>query len=209
MTRPLLPEPHERPHPATPPGQPRLDAAPARSQLAEPHGRRQFAELPGRPGPADPSDPAGLTQRANRPGLTEPRDRPGLTGPEDRVLLPEPPERPVSGPRRVPAFRSRRPAGDRYADKDVREYAAGQDSPLPSRGSGWTVISYLIAGIIAYGGIGWLVSRAVHSPVIFPVGMLFGLGVSLGLVIYRYGRSSSTQNQQVQETLREEPAGDR
>ncbi len=80
---------------------------------------------------------------------------------------------------------------------------------MPPRGAGWTVISYLIAGMIAYGGIGWLVSRAVHAPVIFPVGMLSGLGVSLGLVIYRYGRSSSTQNQHVQETRREEPAGDR
>ena len=111
--------------------------------------------------------------------------------------------------RQVPTFRSRRPVGDRYAGEPAGKDAAGQTSPLPSRGSGWTVISYLIAGIIAYGGIGWLVSRAVHSPVIFPVGMLFGLGVSLGLVIYRYGRSSSTQNQHAQETLREESAGDR
>jgi F0F1-type ATP synthase assembly protein I len=80
---------------------------------------------------------------------------------------------------------------------------------LPSRGSGWTVISYFIAGMLAYGGIGWLISRAVHETVIVPVGMLFGLGVSLGLVIYRYGRSSSTQNEHAQDTLREEPAGDR
>ena len=87
--------------------------------------------------------------------------------------------------------------------------ADGQASPLPSRGAGWTIISYLIAGMIAYGAIGWLVSRAVHETVIFPVGMLFGLGVSLGLVIYRYGRSSSTQNEHAKETLREEPAGDR
>ena len=109
----------------------------------------------------------------------------------------------------MPAFRSRRPVGDRYAGKSADKDADGQTSPLPSRGSGWTVISYLIAGIIAYGGIGWLVSRAVNAAVIFPVGMLFGLGISLGLVIYRYGRSSSTQNQHAKETLREEPSGDR
>ena len=200
MTQPLLPEPHERPHPATPPGHPRLAAAPGRSQLAEPHGPPQFAEVP---------DPPGLAKPEDRPGSTETQDRPGLTEPEGRVLLPEPPERPVPGMRQVPAFRSRRPVGDRYAGESADKDAGGQTSPLPSRGSGWTVISYLIAGIIAYGGIGWLVSRAVHSPVIFPVGMLFGLGVSLGLVIYRYGRSSSTQNQHAQETLREESAGDR
>jgi ATP synthase protein I len=203
VTQPLHPEPHERPHPATPPGQPRLAAVPGRSQLAEPPARRQFAEMPGSP------DPSGLAKPEDRPGLTEPQDRPGLTEPEDRVLLPEPPERPVSGPRQVPAFRSRRPAGNRYAGKSSDKDADGQTSPLPSRGSGWTIISYLIAGLLAYGGIGWLVSRAVHTAVIFPVGMLFGLGVSLGLVIYRYGRSSSTQNEHAKETAREEPAGDR
>ena len=203
MAQPPRPEPHERPHPATPPGGSRVAAAPGRSQLAQPHGRPQFAEVP------DPPGPSGLTKPEDHPGLTEPQDRPGLTEPGGRVLLPEPPERPVSGMRQVPPFRSRRPVGDRCAGESADNDADGQTSPLPSRGSGWTVISYLIAGIIAYGGIGWLVSRAVHSPVIFPVGMLFGLGVSLGLVIYRYGRSSSTQNQHAQETLREESAGDR
>ena len=203
MAQPPRPEPHERPHPATPPGGSRVAAAPGRSQLAQPHGRPQFAEVP------DPPGPSGLTKPEDHPGLTEPQDRPGLTEPGGRVLLPEPPERPVSGMRQVPPFRSRRPVGDRCAGESADKDADGQTSPLPSRGSGWTVISYLIAGIIAYGGIGWLVSRAVHSPVIFPVGMLFGLGVSLGLVIYRYGRSSSTQNQHAQETLREESAGDR
>jgi ATP synthase protein I len=203
VTRPVRPEPHERPHPATPPGRARLAAAPGRGQLVEPHGRPRFAEVP------DPPGPPGLTKPEDRPGLTELQDRPGPTEPEDRVLLPEPPERPASGMRQVPAFRSRRPAGDRYAGKSAGKDADGQTSPLPPRGSGWTVISYLIAGIIAYGGIGWLVGRAVHAAVIFPVGMLFGLGVSLGLVIYRYGRSSSTQNEHAKETRREEPAGDR
>ena len=207
MAQPLRPEPHQRPHPAPPPGGPGVAAAPGRGQLAESHGQLQFAEVPGPPGSS------GLTKPEDRPGLTEPQDRPGLTEPEGRVLLPEPPERRVSGMRQVPAFRGRRPVGDRYADRYGGESAGkgadGQISPLPARGAGWTVLSYLIAGMMAYGGIGWLVSRAVHTAVIFPVGMLFGLGISLGLVIYRYGRSSSTQNEHAQETLREEPSGDR
>jgi F0F1-type ATP synthase assembly protein I len=57
------------------------------------------------------------------------------------------------------------------------------------------VLSYLIAGMLAYGGIGWIVGRAVHSAVFFPVGMLLGLGISIGLVIHRYGRSSTAQNE--------------
>lgn len=62
------------------------------------------------------------------------------------------------------------------------------DIKLPPRGVGWTVLSYLLAGIAAYGAIGWLVGRAVHVALLFPVGMLVGLGISVGFVIYRYGR---------------------
>ena len=101
----------------------------------------------------------------------------------EQPLLPEPPDRSAvsTRPRQV----ARRPA------------AGGTKEPddLPPRGSGWTVLSYLIAGMLAYGGIGWLISRAVHSAVIFPVGMLVGLGISIGLVIHRYGRSSTAKNE--------------
>ena len=117
----------------------------------------------------------------------------------DRQLLQEPPARPATRLRQPVKFGRRRAAAA----------AAGQDVPLPPRGAGYTVLSYLISGIIAYGGIGWLVSRAVHEPAIFPVGMLVGLALSLGLVIYRYGRSSSTPNDHVPGTSREELTGDR
>ena len=52
---------------------------------------------------------------------------------------------------------------------------------------GWTVFSYLLSGMAAYGAIGWLIGRAVHVPLLFPVGMLAGLGISIGFIIYRYG----------------------
>jgi ATP synthase protein I len=58
---------------------------------------------------------------------------------------------------------------------------------------GWTVVSYLLAGMAAYGGIGWLIGRAVHVPVLFPVGMLVGLGISLGYIIYRFGRQQAAE----------------
>jgi ATP synthase protein I len=56
--------------------------------------------------------------------------------------------------------------------------------------TGWNVFSYLIAGMAAYGGIGWLVGRAVHVALLFPIGMMVGLAVSVGWVIYRYGMSA-------------------
>jgi len=59
---------------------------------------------------------------------------------------------------------------------------------------GWTVFSYLLSGMAAYGAIGWLIGRAVHVPVLFPVGMLVGLAISIGFIIYRYGvQAANTQ----------------
>ena len=54
--------------------------------------------------------------------------------------------------------------------------------------TGWTVFSYLLAGMAAYGIIGWLIGRAVHVPLLFPLGMLLGLGISIGYIIHRFGR---------------------
>ncbi len=55
---------------------------------------------------------------------------------------------------------------------------------------GWTVLSYLLSGMAAYGGIGWLAGRAVHVEMLFPIGMLIGLAIAIAFVIWRYGRSS-------------------
>jgi ATP synthase protein I len=52
---------------------------------------------------------------------------------------------------------------------------------------GWTVFGYLISGMVAYGIIGWLIGRAVHVELLFPIGMLVGLAISIGFIIYRYG----------------------
>ena len=63
----------------------------------------------------------------------------------------------------------------------------------PARGdggqnAGMTVFSYLLAGMLAYGGLGWLVAHWTGISLIFPLGMLFGLALTIWLVIYRYGR---------------------
>jgi F0F1-type ATP synthase assembly protein I len=52
---------------------------------------------------------------------------------------------------------------------------------------GWTVSGYLVSGMLAYGLIGWLIGRAVHVSLLLPVGMLVGLAISIGFIIYRYG----------------------
>jgi ATP synthase protein I len=67
-----------------------------------------------------------------------------------------------------------------------RQRAAAQGRALGLE-TGWTVFSYLLAGMAAYGGIGWLIGRAVHVALLFPLGMLLGLAISLGYIIYRFG----------------------
>jgi ATP synthase protein I len=65
---------------------------------------------------------------------------------------------------------------------------------------GWTVFSYLLSGMAAYGLIGWLIGRAAGVSLLFPIGMLVGLAISLGFVIWRYGRPAGLGQQ-------ESPAG--
>ncbi len=68
-----------------------------------------------------------------------------------------------------------------------------QDSRAMGLNVGWTVFSYLIGGMVAYGAIGWLIGKAVHVSILFPIGMLVGLAISLGFGIYRYGRQESME----------------
>jgi ATP synthase protein I len=85
---------------------------------------------------------------------------------------------------------------------NARKQAAAEGRALGLE-AGWTVTSYLLAGMAAYGGIGWLIGRAVHVPLLFPLGMLVGLGISLGYIIYRFGRLQAV------ERPRKEITGDR
>ena len=62
--------------------------------------------------------------------------------------------------------------------------------PGGTAADGWAIISYLIAGMAVYGGIGWLISRWTGMPpVLLPAGMVVGLVIALVMVVLRYGRS--------------------
>jgi F0F1-type ATP synthase assembly protein I len=60
--------------------------------------------------------------------------------------------------------------------------------------AGWTIFSYMIAGMVSYGAIGWGIGKAVHIGLLFPLGMVAGLAISVGFVIYRYGRQGSMES---------------
>jgi hypothetical protein len=65
---------------------------------------------------------------------------------------------------------------------------ARSDGP-PEQNAGWAIFSYLLAGMLFYGGVGWLISRWTHLAIIFPVGMIVGLGLAIVLIVYKYGRA--------------------
>ena len=71
--------------------------------------------------------------------------------------------------------------------------AAGTDDEL-TMGTGWSVFSYLISGLLAYGGIGWVIAHFTHVSLFFPIGMLIGLGISTGWIVYKYGRPHQQGN---------------
>jgi ATP synthase protein I len=62
--------------------------------------------------------------------------------------------------------------------------------------TGWTMASYMVSGLIGYGLIGWLLAKFTHVQFLFPAGLLLGVVVSVGFVIYRYGRSEQRQDEQ-------------
>jgi len=68
--------------------------------------------------------------------------------------------------------------------------AGGQPPGAPpvEDNQGWSIFSYLIAGMVAYGLIGALAAWLTHIPVLAPVGALVGLVFAIGGVVWKYGR---------------------
>jgi ATP synthase protein I len=54
-------------------------------------------------------------------------------------------------------------------------------------GVGWAVLSTLLAGILVWGGIGWLIDLWLHTWVGIVVGMLVGFAGAIYLIIRKYG----------------------
>lgn len=46
----------------------------------------------------------------------------------------------------------------------------------------------ILAGMLVYGGVGWLLAHWLHIPALLPIGLVFGLVFAGYLVYVRYGR---------------------
>ena len=75
------------------------------------------------------------------------------------------------------------------SQRDRGQASRGQPCPPPDGpGTGWSVLSYLITGMVLYGAIGWLIGRWTHIAALFPIGMIAGIGFGSALVILRFRR---------------------
>lgn len=111
---------------------------------------------------------------------SEPTDR--IESPES-LKSPESLESPQSWPGSESSESSAREPG-RRRPSGRRVYRQG---PVEDN-AGWAIFSYLISGMVFYGLIGWLVGRATHIAVLFPLGAITGLVLAIVLIIFRYGR---------------------
>ncbi len=67
--------------------------------------------------------------------------------------------------------------------------AGGRGDAWEGMGAAWSVIGTLVAGILAWGGIGFLIDRLIGLHYLFlPIGMVVGVSTSIYLVYVRYGR---------------------
>lgn len=53
--------------------------------------------------------------------------------------------------------------------------------------TGWAVIGTMLSGMAIWGGAGWLLDRWLGIQVLFPVGIILGMAVSIYMVVVKYG----------------------
>ena len=64
-----------------------------------------------------------------------------------------------------------------------------QEPPRLRESVGWQILSYMLGGMILYGGIGWLIGHWTGISILFPLGMILGIGLSVAMIIFRFTRS--------------------
>jgi F0F1-type ATP synthase assembly protein I len=62
-------------------------------------------------------------------------------------------------------------------------------------GIGWSVTATMIAGILVWGGLGYLLDRLIGATHVFvTIGVILGAGCGVYLVYLRYGRGEGGGN---------------
>lgn len=62
----------------------------------------------------------------------------------------------------------------------------------------WQAFSYIVSGVLLYGGLGWLADRWWGTSYLVAVGILVGAALGIYLVLRRFGhRPGSTQQSKI------------
>src|SRR6185312_13356458 len=128
--------------------------------------------------------PQGQQPEENPPDPGQGGNGTGHDSGQPNLILPDKPREPGSG--RGVAGRGHQSWASRF--ESGQGSADGEPRVAMGRGAGWEVFSYLIAGMLAYGGLGWVIGHYTHIQILFPIGMLIGIAISLGWIVYKYGR---------------------
>jgi ATP synthase protein I len=60
------------------------------------------------------------------------------------------------------------------------------DAPDEGGGDPWAAFGYLVAGVLFYGFVGWLLSIWLHADYWIPIGILVGAAFGMYMVFARY-----------------------
>jgi len=82
-----------------------------------------------------------------------------------------------------------RQADERQAARQEPQLEPEQPSRPARESDGWQILSYMLGGMILYGGIGWLISHFTGIAILFPIGMILGVGLSVAMIIFRFTRT--------------------
>lgn len=64
---------------------------------------------------------------------------------------------------------------------------AGQGPTGP--GDAWSIVAYLLSGMLLWGGAGWLLDRWLGTSFLVLIGLLIGTAAAIYLVYIRFGSS--------------------
>lgn len=81
------------------------------------------------------------------------------------------------------------PEAEQRSQRSVKAHAVDQ---------GVTVLSYLIGGVLVYGGLGWLGDHFFGTSFLLPLGIILGAALAVYTIIKRFGAVATGS-----------PAGDR
>ena len=62
------------------------------------------------------------------------------------------------------------------------------DRPRTGLGDAWTILGYLLSGLLVWGGVGLLLDKWLGTGFFLLVGLLVGMATSIYIVYVRYGR---------------------